>query len=959
MQHLKENGCCFDAVCIQETWLSSKHDTSLLQLEGYNLVSKPYRCSSHAGLAIYLKQDLKYSELEMSDNESNLWEGQFLKIKLSNYKTITVGNIYRLPKYTNENCKIFFDELNATLTYLRGDIILSGDFNIDLLKIREQRTANDFLELVLTTGYLPKITMPTRFTINKGALIDNQFCKISSNSTETTSGIILSNISDHLPYFTCLNILSQEKSSPKFVTYRIQNEKAITEFRNYLKEQQIHTKLNNGPDANPDSNYNILHEIIQNGMNKYMPLKTRKFNKYRHRNSKWISQGIIHSIQYRDKLYQKVRQTPTTSPMHNQLSTNLKTYNKILKKAIQVAKKQYYEKQFNRFKNDIKHTWTTIKDILNKTCDKKKNPDAFNINNRIVNDSQEVADEFNKFFIGIGPRLASEIPPVDNEHFSDYLKNPCPQILSFRPLSENDVMIIIEKLCAKSSCGFDNLSNKLLKDLKTELCKPLTLIINQSLRHGIFPEKLKIAKVIPVYKNGDETITTNYRPISLLPSISKIFEKVIFSQIHNHFKLHQLYFPSQYGFRELHSTEHAAIELIDKITLEMDRGNIPITIFIDMSKAFDTINHDILLKKLEHYGIRELSLSLLRSYLENRKQFVQYDKHQSQELHIKTGVPQGSILGPLLFLIYINDLHHSTSFFHLIKYADDITLLTSLTKQECNCQKTIQNINDNLETISKWLKLNKLSINVSKTKCIAFHMPQKKFTYPKIFLCKSTISYVHEFNYLGIIFNENLNWKNHTNYISNKISKTIGVMRCLKHEIPQHILKTIYYSLIHSHLNYGILCWGWNNKQVATLQKKAIRVVTNSKYNAHTEPLFKKMRILKFQDIIYQKLYKFFHRYLTKLLPDYFIETSFVKVLKHHYGTRNRLFEIPKISHKYAENCVRYQLACLLNQTDKTIFEIALNHSEFAFAMYIKKYLINNYSETCTVPCCHVCSLPN
>ena len=238
---------------------------------------------------------------------------------------------------------------------------------------------------------------------------------------------------------------------------------------------------------------------------------------------------------------------------------------------------------------------------------------------------------------------------------------------------------------------------------------------------------------------------------------------------------------------------------------------------------------------------------------------------------------------------------------------------------------------------------------------MAFHTPQKKLTLPLISLCNKPVEHVHEFNFLGIVLNENVNWKSHTSLISHKISKTIGIMHRLKHNLPQHILKTIYHSLIHSYLNYGILCWGWNKKRIAVLQKKAIRVVTNSTYKTHTEPLFKKLRILKFEDIITTKLYKFYYRYAANSLPYYFLESSYIEKLVHRYETRNDLIKIPLISHKYAENCVRYRLALLLNQNNKTILEKVNTHSEFGFAMYLKNYYINNYSEVCSVPECSVC----
>ena len=265
-----------------------------------------------------------------------------------------------------------------------------------------------------------------------------------------------------------------------------------------------------------------------------------------------------------------------------------------------------------------------------------------------------------------------------------------------------------------------------------------------------------------------------------------MFERVIVEQLYNYLNSLNLFYHGQYGFRENHSTELAALELIDIIIQYLDKGETPISVFLDLPKAFDTLNHSILLSKLEYYGIRNNALKLFKRYLSSRKQYVVIDTVQSNSVNIVTGVPQGSILGPLLFTIYINDIIKCSDKFKFIMYADDTTLLTTSNVFDKQTDLSLS-INNELTKVNDWLRVNQVSLNVNKSKAMVFHMPQKKVPLPQLNIAGMAIEFVSNFNFLGIKIDTNLNWLSRRNLVANTILKTAGVLNKCRYILPQSV----------------------------------------------------------------------------------------------------------------------------------------------------------------------------
>ena len=481
---------------------------------------------------------------------------------------------------------------------------------------------------------------------------------------------------------------------------------------------------------------------------------------------------------------------------------------------------------------------------------------------------------------------------------------------------------------------------------------------------GIFPGKLKIAKVIPLYKKGDSTQLGNYRPISLLPSISKVFEKVVYNQLSTYLSTNQLLYGSHNGFRKQHSTETATLELVDTLLQTLDSGKLSISIFLDLSKAFDTLDHTMLINKLKHYGISGTSLNWISNYLTDREQFVQYKGTMSNTRPILTGVPQGSVLGPLLFIIYINDIHCASNKFKSIIYADDTTLVGSLHSFESqthpNDHTTLSNnINKELSLISELLNANKLSLNKDKTKYMIHLFSQRDVSQLKISLNLEgkQIQGICEFNFLGTTIQDTLNWAPHTDRIANKISRTLGVMNKLKHFLPTYTLRTMYNSLILPHLSFSILSWGLHSGRLPKLQKRAVRNITLNKYNAHTEPILKSLGLLKVNDIFTLQCLKFYFKCTHERVPITVASFFTRNTARHDHNTRQRHQPEILFSHtSRARKCIKFDIPLLLRSMPTCNIDKIDTHRLNGFSNYTKQYMLAGYGNSCQTRNCYVCA---
>ena len=518
-------------------------------------------------------------------------------------------------------------------------------------------------------------------------------------------------------------------------------------------------------------------------------------------------------------------------------------------------------KKFEQTKSNMKKTWNMINKVIGRHKKENHQTKFKKEDNGFVTDPFDVANEFNDFFVNIGPKLAERIHSSGKDYF-EYLKEPVQKSMFMKPIVEDEIIKIIAKFDQNKSPGHDGIGNFVLMRIAKEIVKPLTTIFNTSISSGEVPDSLKIAKVVPIYKKDDAQVFSNYRPVSVLPSFSKILERLVFNRCVSFINKQNIINDNQYGFRSGHSTYMAMIDLVDKVCNAVENNKQTVGIFLDLSKAFDTIDHDILLCKLMHYGFRGTVIDWFKSFLSNRTQYVYYNNIKSNSGKLTCGVPQGSILGPLLFILYINDIVNTSTMLKFVLFADDTTILYS----HDDLASKMNEINKELQEVTNWFKANKLSVNAGKTNYMLLGTRHGNAKYVEsvpanrdiqVKLDDINLQKVSSTKFLGVIIDENLTWKNHIDGISKTIARNVGVLNKLKCYIPKRVLHSSYCTLILPYVNYSIIVWGNTYHsymdKIFKLQKWAVRTISNSHYRSHSAPLFQSLNILMFMTHINSK----------------------------------------------------------------------------------------------------------
>ena len=817
----------FDLLAFNETRLHPSISDKEVNLFGYDIIRKD-RCRKGGGVCIFLRNSVNYrkrNELIPDD-----LEGVCLEIINPYSKPFIVATVYRPPDCTSEFFHSFDDMIKA-IDNENHEMHILSDMNCDLLKTIPDNPTKKYNSILEMYQLSQTIDKPTRITKTSKSLIDHHV----TNSLDKLvfSGVIHASPSDHSLIYAIRKTNSVNKAAPNV---------PFIEFRNMKRfnvEQFVHD-LHCQPwelityESEINSMWALWKKLFLEILDRHAPIQKKRKRPFN--DVPWLTRELKELIHKRDNFKRKAIMTN-----RNLFWDEYKSLRNMVNIALRQAKAKYYHNKMALLNDNPKEAWRSINNLLGKTP-LQPVVKELKINDVTYNSPEKISEAFNEYFSAIGTSLSQSLTS-SKVSFESFVKplhaNADP--FRFECVTITQVLQMLNGLSKSKGTGIDNISGKILKVAASAISPSLTYLFNWAISSCCFPDDWKVAKVMPLFKKGDRNLPDNYRPISILPSISKLIERILYDQLFNHLTACDVLHERQFGFRKFHSTTSALLDSTNSWYTNMDRGYYNLVVFLDLKKAFDTVNHELLLRKFELYGITCNALELLKSYLTDRKQMCQINGIMSPVNSINCGIPQGSILGPLFFLLYINDLPNCLRLTTARLFADD----TNLTASGSSIIDIERAMNEDLSRIKEWLLANKLSLNVAKTEFMLIGSHSKLgslSTSPSLMIDQTPLKQVFHSKMLGVEVDQYLSWDMHIDNIAKSITSGIGVLRRVRDFVDRKTLILIYNAIVQPYFIYCSEVWdtmgeGLSNR-LQKLQNRSARVIARmSNDTPHEEAL--------------------------------------------------------------------------------------------------------------------------
>lgn len=874
---------CFDIIMFTETWQTN--DLDVFQIPNMKTFFVRRLTRRGGGACLLIKSSFKAVLLEDFSCVTTDYEAVCVL-----FNNVVIVCCYRPPDGNIRAFLLFMDNLLAFVNENQYNVVIGGDCNIDMNCDNARKF--EFENFLSCHNCVNTVNVPTRATMLSQTIIDLFITNYNASLVQTR--VLSYPISDHRPICCCIMTKSPKVHTDIASGFQCVSQKALDAF---------YSDINN---VRWDHVYHLTDANA--AYDAFLSCFTAVYKKhFFHKRSEgkkgcrkpWMTRELLRKIDKKDRLFKKFMRTRNETDL-----VAFKQFRNALDKEVKKTREMYY---FNLFSSCSKQTdvlWNRLNSLIGRNKGKESVTEISHAGETITGD--RMVNVFNDYFVyrdfDTGPRAFYTSIDPDNV-----------KTLFLEATVEHEVRAVFLGLKNSRSCDADGLQIRPVKYVIDKISSVLTYIFNLCISTGVFPSKMQVARVVALYKKGDKTDVSNYRPVSILPIFSKGLEKIIYKRLYS-FCSRYVLTKCQYGFLKHRSTELALLDQKEFILEKFDEKHFVLGIFVDFTQAFDYINHEILFHKLSHYGIRGLPLMLLKSYLSERCQFVSMNETVSDRKKIISGVPQGSILGPLIFNLYINDIVYTSSDVKFVIYADDTSIFISSPSDDYLFHKA----NLVLEELSTSAANNQLKINTKKTKAVVFHSIGKQVsTKDNLVYRGSQIELVESIKVLGVYFSKSLQWDDHVNAVLQKLGAITGIVSRNRYLIPKQVKLLIYNALFASYLNYCHLVWGTTTEssllRLLLMQKRFLRIIANVPTVHPSEELFRRFKIIKTQDI-----------YVYRLLREYRIhcdhqDSLFMGIVKlcpkeAPYNIRKtETWNVPHCRTSYGRQMARNKLPRLLN----------------------------------------------